>query len=210
MAAVAFESTNAVPWSSVAVSRTRRAWPSSSAVARYVVPDAKTPGDVSIALQFAPAASQRSQPYVRATVPVPVHEPAVTLRSRPSCAVPVIAGRVVLCGGTPATTPVSAESANALPCAFDAVTRTLSLCPTSAPTSVYCWLNATASHVVPVVSQRYHEYVNVIGFVPSHAPFEPVSVWPVSAVPVIVGSAWFAGATSASSSTCTVEPSVAM
>src|SRR5262245_26802329 len=152
MGLVAPESTKALPTSSVAVSRTRSAWPSSSGVARYVASVAK-----GIGAQLAPALSQRYHAYVRVTVPVPVHVPGVTPSTRPSCNGPVMAGAAVLCGGTPTITAVRAESAKLLPAVFCAVTRTFSLFPTSAPTTVYCWLeDPSCVQFAPDASQRNH------------------------------------------------------
>jgi hypothetical protein len=90
------------------------------------------------------------------------HAPVVEVSVWPSCGVPEIVGRLEIFGacraGAGATTAVAALVANAEPDAFDAVTVTRIVLPTSAAPSVYCWvvLPETGAQFAPDVSHRLH------------------------------------------------------
>jgi hypothetical protein len=94
-----------------------------------------------------------------------------------------------------ATTAVCTESAKPVPKPFVAVIVRRMVAPTSAKVSRYDWFVALAMDVqfAPLRSQRRHWYANVMGGEPSHAPTPPVSVWPSTTTPEIVGGAVFVG-----------------
>jgi hypothetical protein len=124
----------------------------------------------------------------------PVHVPFVAKRKSPisgadSPTGSVIVGYTVLVGGltTPATvtTPVAAEAADGVePAAFEAVTTTRNVPPTSAETTAYDALVAPpmVEHAPPDELHRCHRYVNVPE-APFHVPFEVVSNCPVCGEP---------------------------
>ena len=89
---------------------------------------------------------------------VPVHVPFDAVSVWPSRAVPEIVGGAVFTGGLPATTPVCAEVALALPPAFVPVTTTRSVPPTSPATCVYVEAVAPAmsAQAAPAALQRRH------------------------------------------------------
>ena len=100
-------------------------------------------------------------------------------------------------GGTAATAAVAAEEAE-LENAFEAVTTTRNVDPTSAEVAVYVCAVAPAmsEHGLPPAPQRLHWYAYESGCVPDQLPGSAVSVCPSRGVPLIVGGEVFAGGTS--------------
>jgi hypothetical protein len=94
------------------------------------------------------------------------------------------------------TAAVCADVADAVPCAFAAVTWARSVEPLSAVCATYvdAVAPAMATHASPVELQRCHAYayVGVVG--EFHVPVLVVSVCPTFGVPVIAGSTLFDGA----------------
>src|SRR3954452_7794490 len=126
---------SAVPASLLAVTVTRRRWPTSAGVGRYA--SAVAP---SIASHPSPSALQRCHPYARSTGSVPVHVPRSTWSSVPSTPAPRIVGGVTVRGGAGgagrASTPaVASEVAPSVPPGPDAVTVTRSARPASSSVS---------------------------------------------------------------------------
>src|SRR5204862_1300032 len=98
--------------------------------------------------------------------------------------------------GAPVTTAVTLVSAEAEPPAFVAVTRALTVPPTSACTSLY--VDAVAPPMIeqfaPRLSQRSHAYVNVnVAGNPVQVPLVVVRVSSFAAVPDSDGAAVFCG-----------------
>jgi hypothetical protein len=91
---------------------------------------------------------------------VPVHEPFVVERVEPTRGVPVTTGAEREAGPVPAacTTDVAFDVAELEPSLFDAVTRTRSRFPTSAPPAVYRMFvaPAIAPHPPPAELHRSH------------------------------------------------------
>src|SRR5690242_15760526 len=80
-------------------------------------------------------------------------------------------------GPLPVTTEVAFEIAADEPTLFDAVTRTRSVCPTSAAPSVYvCAVTGVPAQSPPLASQRRQRYESWIGLVPLQSPGLAVSV----------------------------------
>jgi hypothetical protein len=129
------------------------------------------------------------------------HEPVDADSVWPSCGVPLMVGRDVFAGGAvtdagaAATTADAALVADPEPPAFDAVTTTRSVLPTSADVNANEAVVAPAieAHELPLVSQRLHWYAYDVGLF-DHEPFDADSVWPCCAVPLIVGRDVFTGA----------------
>jgi hypothetical protein len=90
-----------------------------------------------MSMQFAPAVSHLRHWYAYEIGCVPDQAPGSAVNVSPSCAVPEIVGTEVFAGGDGAacTTSVAAEEAVAAPAAFDAVTVTRMVEPTSAAVS---------------------------------------------------------------------------
>ena len=92
------------------------------------------------------------------------------------------------------TTAVCADSAELEPLAFDAVTRTRNVRPTSAPTTTYDDPVApTLTQPAPPPSQRNHAYAYDVGL-PDHPPLDAVNVAPSCATPDTTGNDEFTGA----------------
>ena len=92
--------------------------------------------------------------------------PVVALSTRPSCAVPETTGADTLTGAAAGiTVAVAAEDALADPPAFDAVTKTRTVEPTSSSSRSYVDSSApeSASQSAPVSSQRCHSYPYDVG-----------------------------------------------
>jgi hypothetical protein len=96
-------------------------------------------------------------------------------------------------------TTVGTEDAVADPAVLLAVRETRRVWPTSAETRTYVEADAPeiGEHAAPLVSQRCHWRLYVIGVEPLQVPVEDVSVCPCCAVPLIVGSAVLDGGTAA-------------
>jgi hypothetical protein len=122
--------TVAEPAPFVAVTRTRRRNPTSSAVSGYVLDVA--PGT---SVQLVPVASQRTHWYAYVAWE-PLHVPGSAVRVCPSRGVPEIVGGAVLSGAA-GFTEAGAEVAVAFPAAFVAFTTTRMRFPVSAATVVY-------------------------------------------------------------------------
>ena len=105
----------------------------------------------------------------------------------------------VFTGGV-ATTPVCNDVTDALPDAFVPVSTTRMVAPASPLASTYVVAVAPeiSAQLLPAASQRCHWCVSVGAGFPLHVPAFAVSVWPTTAVPLIVGSTVFDGATGAS------------
>jgi hypothetical protein len=116
-----------------AVTRTRRVLPTSAV---------RTPYDSLVApvtaTHSAPAASQRSHWYVNRVGTPPVYLPGSAASASPTAAVPRTCGGVVFCGAAAAlTTALGFElTGPAVPAALRAVTRTISVRPSSAASAV--------------------------------------------------------------------------
>jgi hypothetical protein len=116
----------------------------------------------------------------------------------PTTALPLIAGSAVFTGavatGAAATRAVWPDTAVAEPPAFVAVTATRSVNPASPLATAYDAAVAPlmAAHDAPELSQRRHWYAYELT-PPLQLPVLALSVWPTTALPLIVGSAVFAG-----------------
>src|SRR6266487_5860025 len=108
--------------------------------------------------QFAPVLSHRCHWYAYVIGAVPDQVPGAAVSICPSRAVPEIVGGATFSGGFPTTMPVAADDACAEPPAFDAVTVTRSVDPTSGDETVYVEdVAPTMSvHVPPEESHRRH------------------------------------------------------
>jgi hypothetical protein len=95
-----------------------------------------------------------------------------------------------------ATTPEAALVAVPEPPAFDAVTTTRNVLPTSVEVNASDdpVAPATSAHEPPPESQRRHWYAYDVGLF-DHEPVDADSVWPCCAVPLMVGRNVFTGAT---------------
>ena len=112
-----------------------------------------------------PDPSQRCHAYAY-DVGEPLQVPVVALSTRPSCAVPDTTGADTLTGAAAGiTVAVATEDALADPPAFDAVTKTRTVEPTSVLVSTYVVPVApeSASQSAPVSSQRCHSYPYDVG-----------------------------------------------
>jgi hypothetical protein len=138
-----------------AVTTTRTVEPTSADVSGYVCPVAP-----ATSLQPFPLWLQRCHWYAYAIGAVPDQEPESAVSVCPSCAVPLIDGKVVFdgCVATAVTTPVAAEEADDEPALFDAVTATRTVEPTSPARMTYVVPVAPAmsEQVPPPASQRRH------------------------------------------------------
>ena len=87
---------------------------------------------------------------------------------------------------------VAAETTDAEPAAFFAVTRTRSVLPTSAEPSLYVFAVApiTFAQLAPALSQRRHWYENDIGWKPVQTPVLATTCCSTLNFPEITGSAW--------------------
>jgi len=96
------------------------------------------------------------------------------------------------------TTGVGADRAEALPTEFVAVTTTRIVEPASpaVTTCVPPVAPGRSTQLVPAAEQRCQWNAKPVGL-PFQAPVEAVRVWPISAVPVIVGRVVFAGTSTA-------------
>src|SRR5581483_8175093 len=119
------------PLAFVAVTRTRRVWPTSALTTTYVPADA--PG---MSVHAPPNRSQRRHWNEKVIVPGPVHVPGLAVSVCPSSGVPVTKGGFVLLGAAGAATAVGAEAAVPVPSALVASTTTRTVLPTSADVSV--------------------------------------------------------------------------
>jgi hypothetical protein len=125
--------------------------------------------------------------------------PVEAARVCPTTALPVIAGSAVFAGGVAAgagaTTEVAFDVAADDPTLFDAVTVTRSLEPTSPATGAYEAFTAPArdEQLLPALSQRSHWYAYELT-PPLQLPVLALSVWPTTALPLIVGGAVGVGA----------------
>jgi len=97
--------------------------------------------------------------------------------------------------GSGATTDVAALVVEAEPPAFEAVTTTRTVRPTSLLVRTYCPLVAPEmpAHPAPPVSQLCHAYAYEVGEL-SHDPCEDVRVWPCWVDPLIAGRPVLTGA----------------
>src|SRR6185312_521972 len=111
--------------------------------------------------------------------------------------VPLPDGQPVGAGaaGFSETTPVGTEVDVPEPSAFFAVTRTRSVCPTSALRRSYRRRSAPLipAQLPPFLSQRWYWYEYEVGL-PVHWPWSAVRVDPSCAVPLIVGGVVLVGA----------------
>src|SRR5688572_22065984 len=176
-----------------AVTRTRMRKPMSAVRTPYVLPFAPGTGR-----QFLPSASQRCHAYAYA-VGLFDQLPSSAVSSSPTRSSPRIDGRSVFCGAElGVTAAVGAERAAPAPSTFTASTRTRIVRPASA--GVRRWVFSTASgtfeQAPPAPPQRCHWYWYSVGWF-VHVPFCAVRVPPTVGVPVIVGSAVFAGGAAA-------------
>ena len=111
---------------------------------------------------------------------------------------PLRAGRTETFGafgaGAGATTPVALLVAEAEPALLDAVTVTRMARPTSPGPNVYSRVVAPAmeAQFAPAASHRFHWYAYPVGEL-DHVPADAARVTPCCGVPLIVGSAVFAG-----------------
>jgi hypothetical protein len=89
------------------------------------------------------------------------HEPGFAVSTLPCWAVPEMLGAAVLAGAGGTTTAVGAEREVADPLAFEAVTATTRLEPTSVALSVYVLAvpRGVPLQDAPVVLQAYHAYL---------------------------------------------------
>jgi hypothetical protein len=110
-----------------------------------------------MSVQAPPAESHRRHWYAYESGGVPDQPPALAVNVCPACAVPEILGKVVFAGGAAATTAVGAEVAD-VENAFDAVTTTRRVEPTSAGDAVYVLPLAFAmsEQLPPSAAQRRH------------------------------------------------------
>src|SRR5436309_16049851 len=95
-----------------------------------------------------------------------VHVPWPSVSVWPCWAVPEIVGGAVLAGAAGSTTAVWAELAGWLePPAFEAVSCTLMVCPTSSATGTYVWLVAPpiVAQLAPEPSHCSHWYSKLVG-----------------------------------------------
>src|SRR5262245_40030417 len=182
-----------VPPALLALTRTRMVEPTSSWSSVYVLSSSLASGT-----QLEPDPSQRCHSYAN-EVGEPLQVPVLALSTWPSCAVPDTTGGDTFAGGAAGTTtPVAADTALAEPPAFDAVTTTRTVNPTSPPTNTYVVPVALAmsAQLAPDGLHRRHWYANPVGE-PDQVPGAAVSVAPSRAVPDTVGRLVFVGGSGA-------------
>jgi hypothetical protein len=151
--AVWFEAAALDPDGFVAVTTTRIVFPTSAETSAYVLDVAP-----AISPQPLPLVSHRRHWYPYESGRVPDQVPTAALSVWPSWTVPEIVGGDVFAGGMAATTAVCTDVAPAAPPAFDAVTTTRIVEPTSAAESTYVCpvIGTTSVQCAPVPSQRRH------------------------------------------------------
>jgi hypothetical protein len=150
--AVGAEFRDAAPAEFVAVTRTTSVEPTSAVTTAYVAPVAP-----AISTQPAPLESHRSHRYAYDGA-VPDQVPDEPVSVSPSRAVPVTVGAVEFTGGAAATTGVAPDVAVLDPAAFEAITATRKVAPTSEPATTYVVPVApgTSVQAAPVELQRRH------------------------------------------------------